>query len=221
MADRNYKKWRGNPWDRQSWRIKETPRKYEAFVLFYRGKSLGEIAQEMGWTLKTVQETYRRNQWEHRVRSFGQFQDPPEHVSPGITLHKSKLERQEQKITAEIESITADQVASKAQREVDIEKELQLLETISSQVQVLADQYDKVSALGDRYWKACDIGVNALLADKERLQSLSVTELKALQGIAIETGTYKAKLSQDSSGLGKLAEYVTAQLKSKKKRGRK
>ena len=48
MADRNYKKWRGNPWERQSWRIKETPRKYEAFVLFYRGKSLGEIAQEMG-----------------------------------------------------------------------------------------------------------------------------------------------------------------------------
>ena len=77
MADRNYKKWRGNPWDRQSWRIKETPRKYEAFVLFYRGKSLGEIAQEMGWTLKTVQETYRRNQWEHRVRSFGQFKAPP------------------------------------------------------------------------------------------------------------------------------------------------
>ena len=41
--------------------------------------------------------------------------------------------------------------------------------------------------------------MKALLADKERLQSLSVTELKALQGIAIETGTYKAKLSQDSS----------------------
>ena len=143
MADRNYKKWRGNPWDRQSWRIKETPRKYEAFVLFYRGKSLGEIAQEMGWTLKTVQETYRRNQWEHRVRSFGQFQDPPEYVSPGITLHKSKLEAQEQKISAEIAGTTADQVASKAQREVDIEKELQLLETISSQVQILADQYDR------------------------------------------------------------------------------
>lgn len=63
--------------------------------------------------------------------------------------------------------------------------------------------------------------MKALLADKERLQSLSVTELKALQGIAIETGTYKAKLSQDSSGQAKLAEYVTAQLKNKKKRGRK
>ena len=153
MADRNYKKWRGNPWERQSWRIKETPRQHEAFTHFYQGKSLGEIRDLMGWTLKTVQETYRRNQWEHRVRSFGQFQDPPEHVSPGITLHKSKLERQEQKINAEIESITADQVASKAQREVDIEKELQLLETISSQAKILAEQYDKVFALGDRYWK--------------------------------------------------------------------
>ena len=142
MADRNYKEWRGNPWDRQSWRIKETPRKYEVFVLFYRGKSLGEIAQEMGWTLKTVQETYRRNQWEHRVRSFGQFKAPLNTsllASPSTNQSWSGRSRR----SLQRSSITADQVAFKAQREVDIEKELQLLETISSQIQILAYQYDQ------------------------------------------------------------------------------
>lgn len=205
------RRWKGLPWEQQSkpksW-LAESVRHHGWFMEYIKGASVEEIAEANGVTPVTVQNAYKRNQWNDRIKAFPQFDNAPD-----LSGLKERLRQEAAETARHHHTVThLEEMTLQREREVDI------IERIDDQLKIMIAQYDEVTEVNEKLWKATQIAVDALLADRGRLESLNVTEIKNLQTAALDSASTRQKLSEQAKGLDRLAEHVTKQLQAKRRR---
>ena len=190
--------WHGNPWDFQGRApCKEQPKEFERFQMWYKSKiTLDELADKEGISIHTLLKTYYRCKWRDRLENFTKYADTPEHVA--------LIDRDDSRYPESV------RYADK------IKEDDEFMSALTEQFYLIKEQFDQTHIIAEKLNKAAQIAVNALLADKERLESLSVSEIKHLVNLSGEVAGQKATLSGQAKSLDKLAEHYAASIKKRR-----
>ena len=222
------RRWRGLPWDHQTYPMKETRPAFERFTDWYaNGLSFDQLAEKYNVKWVSVERESRSNEWRDRLQCFDRFEGAPKRCSTEKRESAGTAHSYLHPITPSaaecIEEKRADD-SFDARHNIDPPvyeaKDRAVMDNLKGQIALVTDSYGKTTQIAEKLWRATEIATDSLLSDEERLRGLSIAEVKHLVGLTSEDADLQAKFSSQAKTLDKLAEHVSRQLETKRKSAR-